>query len=239
MMHLHTLGVIVCGTMGNGIVQVDAQNLGRKIVSLDLTDECKLSALNMIQTSTESASLTSAQLFIEAATDYSELKLRELQKSDALISADCDRHAASTLEHLIGLHLLNPVPMMVLIGIIRGRRTGDANRTVALHMSTALGIKAITMGNRPGFEVNQIMLSMINETILVFQEGLASAEDIGADMRQCITQPIAPPLLSDLIGLDIESLLRRLQRQQITLRSADLRNGRRRLPRTQDGARLP
>lgn len=191
------------------------KNLDRQIAKATLTEEQKLAALDKIRTSTDYSSLHGAQLVIEAATENLELKLRVLQQIAAQVSVDCviasntsslsiTQLAASVSQpdRFIGLHFFNPVPMMGLIEVIRGLQTSDATHALALDMATALGKTAITAGNRPGFVVNRILVPMINEAILVFQEGLASAEDIDTGMRLGCNQPIGPLALADLIGLD-------------------------------------
>ena len=191
------------------------KNLDRQIAKETLTTEQKLVALDKIRTSTDYSSLHNAQLVIEAATENLDLKLRVLQQIAAQVSADCviasntsslsiTQLAASVSqpERFIGLHFFNPVPVMGLIEVIRGLQTSDATHALALDMATTLGKTAITAGNRPGFVVNRILVPMINEAILVFQEGLASAEDIDAGMRLGCNQPIGPLALADLIGLD-------------------------------------
>lgn len=238
-MHLHTIGVIGAGTMGNGIAQVCAlagfevtlldistsalekalatvaKNLDRQIAKQTLSQAQKNLALDKIRTSTDYASLTGAQLVIEAATENLDLKLRLLQQVASQVGSDCviasntsslsiTQLAAgvSHPERFIGLHFFNPVPVMGLIEVIRGLQTHDATHALALEMARRLGKTAITAGNRPGFVVNRILVPMINEAILVFQEGLASAEDIDAGMRLGCNQPIGPLALADLIGLD-------------------------------------
>ncbi|WP_433739944.1 3-hydroxybutyryl-CoA dehydrogenase [Pseudomonas putida] len=191
------------------------KNLDRQVAKETLTPEQKLAALDKIRTSTDYSSLDNAQLVIEAATENLELKLRVLQQIAAQVSTDCviasntsslsiTQLAASVSqpERFIGLHFFNPVPVMGLIEVIRGLQTSDATHALALDMASALGKTAITAGNRPGFVVNRILVPMINEAILVFQEGLASAEDIDAGMRLGCNQPIGPLALADLIGLD-------------------------------------
>jgi len=191
------------------------KNLDRQVAKETLTPEQKSAALDKIRTSTDYSSLSTAQLVIEAATENLELKLRVLQQIAAQVSTDCviasntsslsiTQLAASVSqpERFIGLHFFNPVPVMGLIEVIRGLQTSDATHALALDMATALGKTAITAGNRPGFVVNRILVPMINEAILVFQEGLASAEDIDAGMRLGCNQPIGPLALADLIGLD-------------------------------------
>jgi len=191
------------------------KNLDRQVAKETLTPEQKLAALDKIRTSTDYASLKGAQLVIEAATENLDLKLRVLQQIAAQVSADCaiasntsslsiTQLAASVSqpERFIGLHFFNPVPVMGLIEVIRGLQTSDTTHALALEMATRLGKTAITAGNRPGFVVNRILVPMINEAILVLQEGLASAEDIDAGMRLGCNQPIGPLALADLIGLD-------------------------------------
>ncbi|KQV09966.1 3-hydroxybutyryl-CoA dehydrogenase [Pseudomonas sp. Root329] len=192
-----------------------AKNLDRQVAKETLTQEQKLAALDKIRTSTDYSNLQNVQLVIEAATENLELKLRVLQQIAAQVSDDCviasntsslsiTQLAASVSqpERFIGLHFFNPVPVMGLIEVIRGLQTSDATHALALDMATTLGKTAITAGNRPGFVVNRILVPMINEAILVFQEGLASAEDIDAGMRLGCNQPIGPLALADLIGLD-------------------------------------
>jgi 3-hydroxybutyryl-CoA dehydrogenase len=196
------------------IATVD-KNLDRQVLKNTLTHEQKLAALDKIRTSTDYNSLQNVQMVIEAATENLDLKLRVLQQIAAQVSADCviasntsslsiTQLAASVSqpERFIGLHFFNPVPVMGLIEVIRGLQTSDATHALALDMATTLGKTAITAGNRPGFVVNRILVPMINEAILVFQEDLASAEDIDAGMRLGCNQPIGPLALADLIGLD-------------------------------------
>ena len=192
-----------------------SKNLDRQIAKQVLSEEQKAAALDKIQTSTQYETLKNAHLVIEAATENLDLKLRVLQQIAAQVGADCviasntsslsiTQLAASVSqpERFIGLHFFNPVPMMGLIEVIRGLQTSDATHTLALELAQKLGKTAITAGNRPGFVVNRILVPMINEAILVFQEGLASAEDIDAGMRLGCNQPIGPLALADLIGLD-------------------------------------
>ena len=191
------------------------KNLDRQVAKGSLSQEQKFAALDKIGTSTDYASLHGVQLVIEAATENLELKLRLLQQAAAQVSTECviasntsslsiTQLAASVShpERFIGLHFFNPVPVMALIEVIRGLQTSDATHALALDMAQRLGKTAITAGNRPGFVVNRILVPMINEAVLVLQEGLASAEDIDAGMRLGCNQPIGPLALADLIGLD-------------------------------------
>jgi 3-hydroxybutyryl-CoA dehydrogenase len=210
------------------------KNLDRQIAKENLTPEQKLAALDKIRTSTDYSSLRDVQLVIEAATENLELKLRVLQQIAAQVGAECviasntsslsiTQLAASVSqpERFIGLHFFNPVPVMGLIEVIRGLQTSDATHALALDMATTLGKTAITAGNRPGFVVNRILVPMINEAILVFQEGLASAEDIDAGMRLGCNQPIGPLALADLIGLDtLLAIMKRSTKASTTANTA-------------------
>ncbi|RON43633.1 3-hydroxybutyryl-CoA dehydrogenase [Pseudomonas frederiksbergensis] len=218
----------VCAVAGFNVTLIDisesalqkavatvGKNLDRQVAKAILTEDQKLAALDKIRTSTDYSSLQSVQLVIEAATENLDLKLRVLQQIAAQVSVECviasntsslsiTQLAASVSqpERFIGLHFFNPVPVMGLIEVIRGLQTSDATHKLALDMATTLGKTAITAGNRPGFVVNRILVPMINEAILVLQEGLATADDIDAGMRLGCNQPIGPLALADLIGLD-------------------------------------
>lgn len=199
----------------NKAIGTISKHLDRQIAKQALTEQNKLATLGRIHTSTDYSSLQKMQLVIEAATENLDLKVRLLQQIDKQVNVDCviasntsslsiTQLAASVShpERFIGLHFFNPVPVMGLIEVIRGLQTSDATHAQALEMATVLGKTAITAGNRPGFVVNRILVPMINEAILVLQEGLASTEDIDAGMQLGCNQPIGPLALADLIGLD-------------------------------------
>ncbi|MBF0642238.1 3-hydroxybutyryl-CoA dehydrogenase [Pseudomonas protegens] len=209
-----TLLDIAQGALEKALATI-GKNLDRQVSKGTLGEDDKLAALGRIRISTDYGVLKDAQLVIEAATENLDLKLKVLQQIAAQVSAECviasntsslsiTQLAASVSapERFIGLHFFNPVPVMSLIEVIRGLQTSDATHALAMNMAERLGKTAITAGNRPGFVVNRILVPMINEAILVFQEGLASAEDIDAGMRLGCNQPIGPLALADLIGLD-------------------------------------
>ncbi|NBF06797.1 3-hydroxybutyryl-CoA dehydrogenase [Pseudomonas sp. Fl5BN2] len=209
-----TLLDIAQGALEKALATI-GKHLDRQVSKGTLSEDDKLAALGKIRISTDYGVLKDAQLVIEAATENLDLKLKVLQQIAAQVSSECviasntsslsiTQLAASVSapERFIGLHFFNPVPVMGLIEVIRGLQTSDATHALAMHMAERLGKTAITAGNRPGFVVNRILVPMINEAILVFQEGLASAEDIDAGMRLGCNQPIGPLALADLIGLD-------------------------------------
>lgn len=209
-----TLLDIAQGALEKALATI-GKNLDRQVSKGTLSEDDKRAALDKIRISTDYSVLKDAQLVIEAATENLDLKLKVLQQIAAQVSDECviasntsslsiTQLAASVSapERFIGLHFFNPVPVMGLIEVIRGLQTSDATHALAMNMAERLGKTAITAGNRPGFVVNRILVPMINEAILVFQEGLASAEDIDAGMRLGCNQPIGPLALADLIGLD-------------------------------------
>jgi 3-hydroxybutyryl-CoA dehydrogenase len=218
----------VCAVAGYQVLLVDvsdaalergvatlSKNLERQVNKGTLDAERAEAAKSRIRTSTDYAQLGAAQLVIEAATENLQLKQRILQQVAANVAATCliatntsslsVTELAASIEHperFIGVHFFNPVPMMALVEIIRGLQTSDITYAQALVVTEKVGKTPITAGNRPGFVVNRILVPMINEAILVRQEGLASAEDIDTGMRLGCNQPIGPLALADLIGLD-------------------------------------
>ena len=191
------------------------KNLERQVSKQTLQAEQAEAALTRIATSTDYAQLKGAQLVIEAATENLALKVKILQQVAASVADDCViatntsslsitqlGASVSQPERFIGVHFFNPVPMMALVEIIRGLQTSDATYANAMALTERVGKTAISAGNRQGFVVNRILVPMINEAIMVLQEGLASAEDIDTGMRLGCNQPIGPLALADLIGLD-------------------------------------
>ncbi|MGE6387774.1 3-hydroxybutyryl-CoA dehydrogenase [Pseudomonas sp. NPDC078416] len=191
------------------------KNLERQVTKQTVAAEVAEAALGRISVTTDYGQLNGAQLVIEAATENLELKLRLLKQIASHVDRECViasntsslsiTQLAASVEHperFIGLHFFNPVPMMNLIEVIRGLQTADTTHIAAIKLAERLNKTAITAGNRPGFVVNRILVPMINEAILVLQEGLATAQDIDDGMRLGCNQPIGPLALADLIGLD-------------------------------------
>jgi 3-hydroxybutyryl-CoA dehydrogenase len=200
--------------LGRGMATV-RKNLERQVVKQTVAADVAEAALGRISLTTDYGQLNGAQLVIEAATENLELKLRLLKQIAANVDRECViasntsslsiTQLAASVEHperFIGLHFFNPVPMMSLIEVIRGLQTADTTHIAAIKLAERLNKTAITAGNRPGFVVNRILVPMINEAILVLQEGLATAQDIDDGMRLGCNQPIGPLALADLIGLD-------------------------------------
>ncbi|RDS87385.1 3-hydroxyacyl-CoA dehydrogenase NAD-binding domain-containing protein [Pseudomonas fluorescens] len=187
------------------------KNLGRRA----LEPAHKLAVLARIELSTDYGCLQDAGMVIEAATEQLALKQEVLQRVAQYVSPQCViatntsslsiTQLAAKLplpERFIGVHFFNPVPVMQLIEVVRGLRTNDQAYAQVVALAERLNKVTITSTNRPGFVVNRILVPMINEAVLVYQEGIASAEDIDSAMVLGCNQPLGPLALADLIGLD-------------------------------------
>ncbi|MCW8158344.1 3-hydroxybutyryl-CoA dehydrogenase [Stutzerimonas xanthomarina] len=201
--------------LSQGVSAVD-RSLERLISKGQLDPDAHRRALDSIKTSTDHACLADMDLVIEAATENLDLKLRILSdvaavvRDDALVATNTSslsitRLAASVKnpERFIGMHFFNPVPIMMLVELIRGIQTSDEALSLARGFAESVQRVPIIARNSAGFAVNRILVPMINEAIFVFQEGVATAEDIDTGMRLGCNHPVGPLALADLIGLDV------------------------------------
>lgn len=168
-----------------------------------------------ISASTDFSSLAAAGLVVEAATENEQLKHKIFSQLDKICSdttilasntssISITRLAAVTSrpEKVIGLHFMNPVPLMKLVEVIKGLQTDDVTYAVMLDVVDRLHKTAVTSQDRPGFIVNRILMPMINEAVFTLYEGVASAEEIDEAMKLGVAHPMGPLALADLIGLD-------------------------------------
>ena len=191
------------------------KNLERQASRGKITEATRAEAMARIKTTLVLPDLGACDLIIEAATEKEAVKRAifdalclKMPKTAMLAtntsSISITRLGAATdrPERFIGIHFMNPVPLMQLVELIRGIATEDETFEASRALCTKLGKTIAVAEDFPAFIVNRILVPMINEAILVFQEGLASAEDIDAGMRLGCNQPIGPLALADLIGLD-------------------------------------
>jgi 3-hydroxybutyryl-CoA dehydrogenase len=156
-----------------------------------------------------------ADFAVEAVTESEAVKRKVFQdlaralRPDAILATNTSsipitRIAAATPnpERVIGMHFMNPVPVMALVEIIRGAQTSDATYAVTRALAQKLGKTTVLSKDMPGFIVNRILIPMINEACFALQEGLASAEDIDTAMKLGTNVPMGPLALADFIGLD-------------------------------------
>jgi 3-hydroxybutyryl-CoA dehydrogenase len=190
-------------------------NMARQVSRKRITEEQKQAALKLISTAETYDGLSDCDLVIEAATEKEEVKRKIFTdlcpslKPDTLVASNTSsisitRLAASTdrPEKFIGIHFMNPVPLMELVELIRGIATADATFETAKEFVTKLGKTIAVAEDFPAFIVNRILLPMINEAIYTLYEGVGNVEGIDTAMRLGAHHPMGPLELADFIGLD-------------------------------------
>ncbi|HIC8925548.1 TPA: 3-hydroxybutyryl-CoA dehydrogenase, partial [Elizabethkingia anophelis] len=192
-------------------------NLDRIIAKGNLTEEEKANTLANISTFTAlEDAVKDADLIVEAATENIDLKLKIFQQMDAAAPADCIlatntssisitkiASVTSRPEKVIGMHFMNPVPIMKLVEIIKGYSTSKETFSAIYEMSKTLGKVPVEVNDYPGFVANRILMPMINEAIYSLYEGVAGVEEIDTVMKLGMAHPMGPLQLADFIGLDV------------------------------------
>ncbi len=193
------------------------KNLDRMLAKGSIDEAAKASTLANLNpvTSIESCAGTS-DLIVEAATENVEIKLNIFRQIDALAPAHCilatntssisiTKIAAVTSrpEQIIGMHFMNPVPVMKLVEVIRGYSTSDAVCAQIMELSRSLGKVPVEVNDYPGFVANRILMPMINEAIYTLFEGVGGVEEIDTVMKLGMAHPMGPLQLADFIGLDV------------------------------------
>ncbi len=159
--------------------------------------------------------LSRCDFAVEAATENEELKLSIFRKLDGILPAgrilatntsslSITKIAAATgrPDRVIGMHFMNPVPLMKLVEVIRGLQTSDETFSATVALARSLGKEPVPAGDLPGFVANRVLMPMINEAAYALMEGVGKAEDIDAILRMGANHPMGPLALADLIGLD-------------------------------------
>lgn len=202
------------------------KNFDRQIAKGTIAEEVKTKALLNITTNTEiAAGVKNADLVVEAATENTELKLKIFKSIDEAAPAGCilatntssisiTKIAAVTKrpEAVIGMHFMNPVPVMKLVEIINGYATTKEVSNTIVELSKQLGKIPCVVNDYPGFIANRILMPMINEAIYSLYEGVAGVEEIDTVMKLGMAHPMGPLQLADFIGLDVcHSILKVLQ----------------------------
>jgi 3-hydroxybutyryl-CoA dehydrogenase len=192
-----------------------AGNLDRQIKKGTLQAGDKDPILGRVKTATSTDAIKDADLVIEAVTENRDLKFRIFADLDAKAkpgailasntsSISITEIAARTKrpELVIGMHFMNPVPLMQLVEVIRGLATSDATTSKVLELSKAVGKTPVEARDFPGFIANRILMPMINEAVYCLMEGVGTAEAIDTVMKLGMNHPLGPLALADLIGLD-------------------------------------
>ena len=192
------------------------KNLEREISKGKVQEAEKGNILGRIKPVTEAQMLAHADFVVEAVTEQLDLKIRVLKEADELLppgailasntsSISITQLAAATRrpEHFIGMHFMNPVPVMQLVEVIRGLATSDATFEATMALCRALQKTPVAVNDAPGFVSNRVLMPMINEAIFCLQDGVAEAAAIDEIMKLGMNHPMGPLALGDLIGLDV------------------------------------
>jgi len=190
-------------------------NLDRQVKKGTLTAEQRTAALGRITTATEVAAVAGAELVVEAAVESEAVKLALFAELDraapagAVLASNTSSISITALgartarpEAVIGMHFMNPVPVMALVEVIRGQATADWAAARVMAVARELGKTPVEVSDYPGFVSNRVLMPMINEAVFCLMEGVATAESIDTVMRLGMNHPLGPLALADLIGLD-------------------------------------
>jgi len=197
-------------------IETIGKNLDRQVGKGLITEEEKQSALGRITTNTDlKEGVKTADLVVEAATENIDLKLKIFADLDAACSPNCilasntssisiTKIASVTKrgDKVIGMHFMNPVPVMKLVEVIRGYNTSDEVTKTIFEVSEKLGKSPVEVNDYPGFIANRILMPMINEAIYSLYEGVAGVAEIDTVMKLGMAHPMGPLQLADFIGLD-------------------------------------
>ena len=194
-----------------------SKNLDRMVAKEKISETDKKNTLNKIETFTDMTSAVKGlDLVVEAATENMDIKLKIFSQLDEL----CDEHtilgsntssisitkiasATQRADKVIGMHFMNPVPVMKLVEVIRGYATSDEVTNTIMEVSKSLNKVPVEVNDYPGFVANRILMPMINEAIITLHEGVAGVEEIDTVMMLGMAHPMGPLHLADFIGLDV------------------------------------
>ncbi|WP_445734676.1 3-hydroxyacyl-CoA dehydrogenase family protein [Mariniflexile sp.] len=203
-------------SLKNGVTTI-TRNLDRMVAKETITNAQKESTLKNITTFTSiNDGVKNVNLVVEAATENVDLKLKIFKQLDEVCDKDCvlatntssisiTQIAAVTNrpDKVIGMHFMNPVPIMPLVEIIRGYTTSDAITKTIMELSETLGKTPVEVNDYPGFVANRILMPMINESIETLFNGVAGVGEIDTVMKLGMAHPMGPLQLADFIGLDV------------------------------------
>lgn len=212
------LGVVLTDVSGDALERARAtigKNLGRQVKKETLTGEQAEAILGRITFTTDLQALEGSQVVVEAATEKMDLKFRIfedlsrrlgeepiLASNTSSISITAIAARTARPDKVIGMHFMNPVPVMKLVEIIRGLATSDETYASIDAMAQGMGKTTVLSRDMPGFIVNRVLMPYINEAVYALYEGIASVEDIDTAMKLGTNVPMGPLTLADFIGLD-------------------------------------
>ena len=192
------------------------KNLSKLVAKGKMDEATKEAVLSRISGTTDMNLAADCDLVVEAAIENMEIKksifaeLDGICKESTILASNTSSlsitevaSATKRPDKVIGMHFFNPAPVMKLVEVIRGIATSDDTFNTVKELSEAIGKNPVEVAEAPGFVVNRILIPMINEACFIYQEGLASVEDIDTAMKLGANHPMGPLALGDLIGLDI------------------------------------
>ena len=192
------------------------KNLERQVKKEKINQTDMDASLEKIEIGTDYAKVSACDLVIEAATENEEIKIDIFKKLDQIckpssilasntssISITKIARATNRPEQVIGMHFMNPVPIMKLVEIVRGKKTDDTTTSEVVDLSEKMGKIPIKCNDSPGFISNRILMPMINEAIFCLEENVGTPEAIDTIMKLGMAHPMGPLTLADLIGLDV------------------------------------
>jgi 3-hydroxybutyryl-CoA dehydrogenase len=193
-----------------------AKNLDREIKKGKLTEAEKTGVLARLRPTTDMSAIAAADFALEAVPEKIEIKRGVLAEADRLLrpevilASNTSSISMTTLaamtrrpERFVGMHFMNPVPMMVLVEVIRALQTGDEAFTITMQLAKKLGKTPVAVNDAPGFVSNRVLMPLINEAAYVVMEGVATPEAVDAVMKLGMNHPMGPLELADFIGLDV------------------------------------
>lgn len=192
------------------------KNLDRMVTKGSITEEVKKSTLKNLNINTSLEVCKDSNLVVEAATENTELKLNifkqldEICKPETILASNTSSISITKIgsvtkrpDKVIGMHFMNPVPLMKLVEVIKGYATSDEVLQVIMETSRKLGKVPVEVNDYPGFVANRILMPMINEAIYSLYEGVARVQQIDTVMKLGMAHPMGPLQLADFIGLDV------------------------------------
>ena len=192
------------------------KNLEREVAKGKITANDKNAALSRISAVTQNSALSEADFVVEAVIEDIETKLRVFEGMDRIArpgvilasntsSISITKIASKTKrpDKVIGMHFMNPVPVMPLVEVVRGIATSDETYRMTKELAESLGKTAVEVNDFPGFVSNRVLMPMINEAVYCVMEGVGTAEAIDSVMKLGMNHPMGPLALADLIGLDV------------------------------------
>jgi 3-hydroxybutyryl-CoA dehydrogenase len=193
-----------------------AKNLDREVKKGKLTEAEKLEVLGRLKPVTDFAAIAAADFVVEAVPEKLEIKRAVLTEADRLtrpeviLASNTSSISVTTLaamtkrpERFVGMHFMNPVPVMVLVEVIRALQTGDEAFAMTMELAKKLGKTPVAVNDAPGFVSNRVLMPLINEAAYTVMERTATPEAVDAVMKLGMNHPMGPLELADFIGLDV------------------------------------